>query len=430
LTSSFRVYLFTSFTGDLVVPIFSLFIPLLAAELGASPAEIGVVGGASYLTYSFMPFVFGRYSDRLKILRVLMISSLVVLTVVSLLYFFVATPIQLIAVRIVEGVGWSMLWPMIQAAIADDVQMDVGKSLGLYNIVWSAAAAIGPLVAVALIFVFQSIRTIFLLSVILLFATIVVNLIPVLRERSSSSSSRNNNERRRRMDDGHPLVDPEISPAGVEPQVHVTDGSLGIGAGGAAAAASFSVWFYLAALAFIMAVRGILFTFALPLAQSVGVPVLLIGSFAFFFGASRFATYLFTMRDDFRGWFLARTRIRLNVMAMLLLASIGGILPIVPDRSGVMFLISFVLCGIAASGISAISQVEMIGFSPGKRGENAGLLESSIGVGAGIGPIVAGQLAGGSLLIPFYFPVSGIFLVIPVLLWATRRSTKKPIGLG
>ena len=397
------MYLFTSFVGDLIVPLYSLYLPLLAALSGATVAEVGIVGGASYISYSFMPFIAGRYSDRMKIRQGFMLAALGVLVLVSLLYLFVATPLQLIAARIGEGVGWAMLWPTVQAAIAEDTQMEASKSLSIYNTIWSAAAAIGPLIGVVLLVFYQSIRTIFLFSIILLLAAIAVNLLPN-RSELGRKEGKVDRELSRQLEPGRAAY----------PSKDIK--------------AAYATWFYMIALAFVMAVRGVVLTFALPLARSTGTSVLLIGEVAFFFGASRFATYVLTLRDDLRGWLLARANIRRNVVVGLVLASLGGALPVIPDKSGATFLASFIIVGVAASMVTAISQTEMLRLDPNKRGEKAGLQESSIGAGVAFGPIVSGLASGGSFVVPFFFPLSGIFLVIPMLLIGTRRREKRQIA--
>ena len=402
MKGSLRVYLYTSFIGDLIVPVYSLFIPLLAAESGASPAEVGVVGGASYVAYSFMPFIIGRYSDRTKVRRGFVLGALAILATVSLIYVYVANPFQLIATRVVEGIGWSMLWPTVQAAISDDTHREASKSLSIYNTVWSAAAAIGPVVGATLFFF--SIRTIFMVSVALLLVAIAINLVPT--------------RRRERKEDGTP-DGAEIIRTG--PRIHVGQGSTN---------ATHRTWFYMTALAFVMAVRGVLFTFALPYAKATGVPVFLVASVAFFFGASRFVTYLFTLRDEVRGWLLGADRIRRNILVGLAVASLGGVLPVVPDRTGATFLVSFIIVGVAASLVTAIAQTEMIRLDPARRGENAGLQESSIGIGVGFGPIAAGLASGGSLLVPFFLPLTGIVFVVLAMALGTRRRAHRPILVG
>ena len=398
MKESLRAYLFTSFVGDLILPIYSLFIPLLASESGATAAEVGIVGGASYVTYSFVPFLAGRYSDKIKVRHGFMLAALGVLSLMSLLYVFAANPLQLIATRIGEGAGWAMLWPTVQAAIAEDTQREPSKSLSIYNTIWSGASAVGPLLGVGLIFFTQSIRTIFMLSVALLLAVIVVNLLLVKRRPNPTSKQTNR---------------------GTEP-LH---GNYLADGGGA----PYRIWFYMLALAFVMAVRGVLFTFALPLAQSTGVPVLLIGSVAVFFGASRFATYVLTMRDEIRGWLMATRNIKRNVITGVIIASFGGVLPVIPDKSGATFLASFIIVGVGASMVTAISQTEMLRKDASRRGEMAGLQESSIGAGVALGPIVSGLASGGSLFVPFFFPISGIVVVLPTLLLGTRRRSTKQL---
>jgi MFS family permease len=83
--TGFLVHIGSSAASNLVIPVFSLFLPLLALQLGANVLEIGLVGGAGNIVYSFMPFVMGRFANTSGARRFFIVSSLALLSVVSFL---------------------------------------------------------------------------------------------------------------------------------------------------------------------------------------------------------------------------------------------------------------------------------------------------------------------------------------------------------
>src|SRR5438128_1295449 len=109
----FHIYLFSAFVSDFFLPIFYIFVPLLAYRLGADPLEIGLVGGTVYATYFFLPVIIGSVSDRLGRRRLFVVIALTILAIVSLTYSIASSPITLIAGRVFEGVAWAMLWPTL-----------------------------------------------------------------------------------------------------------------------------------------------------------------------------------------------------------------------------------------------------------------------------------------------------------------------------
>ena len=147
------------------------------------------MGGASNVVYSFMPFVMGHFSDRRGSRRIFIISSFTVLSVVSIAYVLISNPVSLIIARVFEGIGWAMLWPAMDAAISKDVtSMDAKKAFSIYNVSWSSAAAVGPLMGSALIFL-TSIRDAFLLTFFIMVLTLAVNVYPSLFHRGEPQNS-------------------------------------------------------------------------------------------------------------------------------------------------------------------------------------------------------------------------------------------------
>ena len=175
LDRNFLKYNSTTALANFVQPIFTLFLPLLALEHGASVFEIGLIGGASSLVYAFMPFVMGRFSDRGQARTLLIILSLALLSTILILYRFAENPVDLILLRIIEGLGWAAFWPSIDSAVTHDTRVDPSKALAIFNLSWSSTSALGPLVGAFVVVIF-SINQVFIFNAIFLIAALLLNL--------------------------------------------------------------------------------------------------------------------------------------------------------------------------------------------------------------------------------------------------------------
>ena len=82
----------------------------------------------------------------------------------------------------------------------------------------------------------------------------------------------------------------------------------------------------------ISSIRGVLFTFYPPLAQSQGVSLAFISLIGFVFGASRVGVFALSMRDDVRGFLLHDGNVKKIVMVSLAVCAIGGALPLIGDH--------------------------------------------------------------------------------------------------
>jgi MFS family permease len=401
-------YLISSFNANLVVTIFSLFLPLLAASLGATVFEIGLVGGSSNVVYSFMPFVMGHFSDRRGSRKFFIASSFSILSVISAIYFIVSNPVTLIIARVFEGIGWAMLWPAVEAAISKDISpTDSKKALSVFNFTWSGGAAVGPLLGSALIF-FTNLRDAFLLTTVILVATVALNIYPFLafnRARSTPSSEI--------VSDAPEVID---SAAG-SPQV-ATGGEL------PSKASRFGSEFYMLCVALATVSTSILFTFFSPLAKSQGVSIVLIGVITFVFGFTRFLVYVLTINSRFRHFLLRNDKRVRNIVVAIVLMSLSSLLIVVHEPSALVYVGVYAIVGAGYSLVYAISQAAMIAdASPSKVGRSAGLFESSIGIGGALGPVIAGGISGSSLSFPFILPSLGLifFAVAFPFVTKTRR---------
>ena len=394
--------MFSAFSGNVVLPIFSLFVPLLALRLGASVFEIGLVGGASNAVYSFMPFITGRFSDRKQLGKLFIISSFVLLTVVSISYILIAQPVYLIVARVFEGIGWAMLWPALTAEIGKNLEPAEAKRVfSIYNITWSGAAALGPLLGSALIF-FTSIQYAFLGTVFILLVSASVNIYPILVKGRAAIEGK--------YPASSKLVHPKTIQAAGQHQLASGNPPLGLA-------------FYMTSCTLSAVASGVLFTFFAPYARFIGLSILAVGGITFVFGLGRFLTYVLTVNESVRHVLLRNDRRVTNMIIALSFTTATSLVMLLRDPSGISYFIAYALSGAGMSIVYGISQAGMIAEAPkANYGRNAGMFESSIGLGASTGPILAGAISGNSIFLPFIVPFLGLILYLVLLPLITRRA--------
>lgn len=385
-----------TFAGDVVAPIFALYLPLFAFQLGADAPEIGLVGGAAWISYSFVPYLIGRYSDKLRRRKAFIVISMAILTACSFTYAFVESPLQLITLRLLEGVAWSILWPIVDVSISEDVSRESNKALSIYNTVWSTAGAIGPLLG-GLLLLFVEIRYIFLITAFLMaVATIVTisffrekgQIVPIAKVYSTGETS--NTGRVKAKSDRY----------------------------------TSRFWIFVTAMVLISSIRGVLYTFYPPLAQSQGISYTLIALIGFTFGACRVGVFALSTLDNLRGFLLHDENIKKIVMVSLTVCAIGGVLPLIGDRTGTVGFLAFGIVAFASAFIIIASQANFISRAEShNRGAGAGIFESSIGIGIALGPTIAGFVSGGSISFPFLVAPIGFAISLPIFLFLFRRGT-------
>jgi len=387
-------YLVSTALADALVPIFSIFLPLFAATLGANALELGLVGGASYAVYSFMPFVMGHFSDRSGSRKFFIIISFALLSAVSFLYSISNDPVTLITVRIFEGIGWSMLWPAMDAAVTEGTPRDSRSSLAIYNYLWSGGAALGPLIGTFLVTMF-SYRSAFLATGILFAFLILLNGVTFWMERKLTPSE-NFAESGQRLRSTGPDVRSIFHTGGRNRTIEV--------------------WIALITMGLVTLTTLTFFTFFGPYATSIGMTVVLIGAVTTTFGAVRFFIFVALANASLRGRVLdIRNRIR-NLAVFACVASLSSLLLIIRDSTGLVYFLSFAILGIGYSVVYAVSQTTLIAeTAPEQRGAAAGLFESSLGIGGVIGPIVAGAVSSKSLTTAFIVPSASLMFVLVLL---------------
>ena len=125
----------------IVVPL----LPIYADQMGASALEIGFINaGFSLMLLVALP-IMGRLSDRFG-RKVFLCTGLTVLIVASLGFIWAQNPIQLILVRIFQGIGASMHLPIAQAYLGDITPKgEEGKWMGHFNAILFSSMSLGPL---------------------------------------------------------------------------------------------------------------------------------------------------------------------------------------------------------------------------------------------------------------------------------------------
>ena len=185
-----------------------------------------------------------------------------------------------------------------------------------------------------------------------------------------------------------------------------------------------SIWALVVVMIFVSAVRGVLFTFYPPLAESRGASYLIVGVVGFSFGGARAAAFAVTTRDAFRRFFLNERTMTTALVGAMAVCAVAGLLPILGRDTLLLGLLAFVIAGMGNSLAMMICQVELITRADsGKRGGAAGLFESSIGIGAALGPILSGLVPGSSLSTPFLIVPLGFVAALSAMLAFRRRSS-------
>jgi DHA1 family multidrug resistance protein-like MFS transporter len=173
---AFIVIVSTMFVSMLGMGIVTPFLPIYADQLGASALEVGMVQAAFSISGLTTLLVVGRMSDRFGRKKFLLMG-LAVMTLASVAFIWARNPLQLIIIRLFQGLGASAHLPIAQAYLGDITpEGNEGKWMGYFNAVLFGGIGMGPLVGGVLADVF-SITTTFLVMAIANFIGLVATLI-------------------------------------------------------------------------------------------------------------------------------------------------------------------------------------------------------------------------------------------------------------
>ncbi len=117
-------------------------LPYFSSFLGATDQEKGLIGAASPATGIIVSIPIGILMDR-KGAKPLLWGAAFLFAFAPFLYFLVATPLQLIIVRLIHGIATAILGPVALAIVAQKYGAQRGEKMALY----SSSTRIGRMVA-------------------------------------------------------------------------------------------------------------------------------------------------------------------------------------------------------------------------------------------------------------------------------------------
>ncbi len=125
-------------------------LPLFAAALGAGPAWIGAIVGASTVTGIFFKAPMGAFSDHFGRRRTLLLGA-AVFAFTPFFYLFVGWASMLLILRLVHGLATSVYGPVASALAAELAGGKKAEILSWFSLIKQGTNALGGLAGVAVI---------------------------------------------------------------------------------------------------------------------------------------------------------------------------------------------------------------------------------------------------------------------------------------
>ncbi len=166
-----------SFLNDLSSDMIFPFIPIfLTSVLGASYAFVGLVEGIADATSSILKIASGWLSDKLAKRKRLVVIGYSLSALAKPFLAAAAVPWHVLGVRFMDRVGKGMRDAPRDALISFSTERAIlGRAFGFHRAMDTLGAALGPLVAFAVLpFINQNYRTLFLLSFIASFFAVLI----------------------------------------------------------------------------------------------------------------------------------------------------------------------------------------------------------------------------------------------------------------
>ncbi|GAB4317460.1 MAG: hypothetical protein Kow0069_20230 [Promethearchaeota archaeon] len=401
---------FLSFAGDVVVGLTALATSLLSVVTGASPLQVGVVGAGYGLSYCFAPALLGRFGDppvaggrhfSLGRKGALIVATLGFLAVHAYLLVLATSWVQGFVGNVLAGVAGGTFWPNASALAADvggagessltangaHGHSGADRVVANFCAAWSVGYALGPFLSGAL--AEASVSLAFLLA--LAFDAVIL----------SSVASVHVREVHGEVPNGSDYLADQVVP-------RTTTGKR---------------WPFIVTSSFLFAFNNQTFVALFPVyalqprPTGLGVTSTFVGVLLLFVGVGRTATFLLAGRTP--------RRLRQPVLfGSLACASASlGAFALLENRLALLVVAS--AFG-AASGFLFTSALYLALEVPAKRGHDAGVLESLVGVGFSSSSLLGGWLveASGKPNSPW---ILGSFVTLAcfLALLATRRTASR-----
>ncbi len=159
------VSLLTDVSSEMIIPVLPLFV---VSVLGGSPAGLGLIEGVAESTAAVMRLGSGWLSDRIGRRKPFMLFGYGLSAAAKAALALAASWPAVLGLRFGDRVGKGLRNPPRDALIADSVEPRyLGRAFGFHRGLDTLGAAIGPLVAFALLIAFPGdFRRVFLFSLV------------------------------------------------------------------------------------------------------------------------------------------------------------------------------------------------------------------------------------------------------------------------
>jgi len=160
----------TDVSSDMIYALLPTFLATPAAQggLGLKAAAIGGIEGAAETTASLLKLASGWWSDKLARRKPMVLAGYALATAVRPLVAIATSAGHVLAVRLTDRVGKGIRTSPRDALVADSVEPSQrGRAFGFHRAADNAGAALGPLIASALLYAFGvPVRTVFWLAAV------------------------------------------------------------------------------------------------------------------------------------------------------------------------------------------------------------------------------------------------------------------------
>lgn len=344
---SLKCILGSVFLMQMIMGIVSITTPIYAASMGASQLLLGVIGAAGGLIYSFMPLAMGVVSDRVK-RKIPITGSMLLYGILCLIYILIDEPTMLVPIKAIELFAIAMFWPSIEALLVEVDNRAVEETLRKFNLSWSSAAVIGPIIGGTFISLYGAKSSFILSSAISLTLAIVTSILVIEPIKTGKKQK---------------IV-----------QSRLRNVSLS------------QIVMAVAAILLFSSILGIIFNLFPAHAVLLGIPAYEAGIAIFINGLARFLTFSEAYRIERRigknNMFIAGSTAMAFASAVAMMSSTTFI-----------FSVSFAIYGFGAGILYAASISLIMRWADNAKGYGAGLFESLIGAGYLIGSLSGGAAA-------------------------------------
>jgi len=378
LHSSLRLQFYLSvFVASLGLAMYTVFIPVFAQTFGATFFDLGLIGAVGALATATIPSLAGHMADKTNRLWIYQLS-LTINVLATFFLIFSHSVFDIVALRLVGGVGLGIFWPMGEALASDLAPADRRvQEMGRYSVAMALGLLIGPSMGG---FVTQTFgySNLFIISSAIIGVSLLQSVLLVLPLYPKQESAR-----------------PERS----DGNVRIIRGILPM---------------YLMLICYGV-VWGLISSIFPGYVNSLGINALLIGYLFSAFGVTR----IFSLATAHRYLKYGEKRMLAVSSSIIFL----GILIVAAFPNFIAFLIGMMLIGGSVGVVFPIAN-SLIShqFPDQKRGAAMGSYETAVNTGETIGPYVAGVLASlvtitSGLMLMSIFPA----LMILFTLWGRTR---------